>query len=318
MLARIFAILTLTGIAATGISGCSGTNPFVDDDAGTGGSTGAITIPDELKGDLTKISYTPGAVTITVEGISLDGNNRSTTYNRRAALDVPGYIAYTAQNDPLDRHSTAFVAQSRNSGSVRAGVVVTGGQFNRVFSGNFYERTGGFSRTTGLVSYAGTYVGLLNGGGNGSDLLPVPAGTDPSVVPGQAGTVTASVFLNADFADGQVNGAIYNRVWREQNNGAGQALPSIVLIATDIATDGTFHGANVEYDGLVGTDIGDYGGIFGGPDADAVGGAVVLTEWDGENNPLGLETELEWGVFVLDRCGTADANATACAQVNDP
>lgn len=308
--------LAIAAVAA--LTACNGTNPFITNGGtgGGGGSGGTSQVPEGLKGDLEKITYSPNAATITVEGIALDRSPISATYNRNAALDRPGYQAYTVQDDPLDRHSTAFAAQSGNSGAVRAGVVVTGGQFNRVFSGNYFERSGGYAPASGQVSYAGNYVGLTNGGGNGADLLPLPPGTDPALAPAQAGTITGQIFLNADFADGNVNGAVYNRNWVEANGGAGQVLPDIILVSTEITADGTFNGTTVEYDGVLNNDIGDYGGIFGGPGAEAVGGAVVLTEWDGESDPLGLDSELEWGVFVLDQCGTPDANAPICANVN--
>ena len=306
---------------------CGNSNPFTNGGGGTGGGgtgggTGASGIPAALAGDLKSITYSPGASTITIEGIALDNTPITAVYNRTPALDRPGYQAYAFQDDPLDRHTTAFVAQSGNSGSVRGGVVVTGGNFNRVFSGNYYERDGSYTPpsattpTSGQVSYAGNYVGLLNGGGDGSALLPVPPGTDPAITPTQAGTVTGLIFLNADFADNQVEGAVYNRVWQEGNGGAGQSLRSVALVSTGIGQDGTFHGTQVEYDGIIDEDIGDWGGIFGGPNAEGVAGAVVLDEWDGPSDELGIDGELEWGVFVLDQCGTPDANAPVCAAVN--
>lgn len=307
----------LFGASLALLAACGSTNPFMTAGSGDPATGDTSDIPDSLRGDLSRFSYSAASQTLTVEGVTLDNLPFNTIYARNAALDVPGYQAYTAQNDPLDRHSTAFVMQSGNSGSVRAGVVVTGGQFNRYFGGTYYERDGGYTPptvtpTSGLVSYAGNYAGLTNVSGDGGDLLPVPLGTDPSLIPRQSAEVTGQIFLNVDFADGSVNGAIYNRTLVD----AALALPDIALIATDIAIDGTFHGTTVEYVGLVGTDIGDYGGIFGGPDAEAVGGGVRLEEWDGENDALGFDNEEEYGVFVLDQCGTPDANAPVCASVN--
>ena len=93
------------------------------------------------------------------------------------------------------------------------------------------------------------------------------------------------------------------------------ALPDLALIATDIATDGSFTGV-IEYDGVVGNSIGEYAGIFGGPGAEGVAGGIRLTEFDGPGNPLGLDGEEEYGVFVLDQCGTPAATAPECAGVN--
>lgn len=296
------------------LTACSSTNPFTNgDDEGNGGTgtPGTGTIPTAVAGNVTNVTYSPGSTTITVEGIDLDEIPFAAVYRRNAALDVPGYQAYTVQDDPLDRHVTAFVMQSGNTGSVRGAVVVTGGQFNTYFGGTYYERDGGYTPPSGQVSYAGNYAGLTNVSGAGGDLLPVPAGTDPAVIPSQAGAVTGEIFLNANFADDSINGAIYNRVFVD----GAIPLPDLALLPTAIADDGTFSGT-VEYVGVVGQGIGNYGGIFGGPDAEGVAGGVFLDEWDGQGNPLGLENEQEYGAFVLDQCGTAAANATICNTVN--
>lgn len=319
--------LLLSGLLAA----CSSSNPFTNGDSSggdggdDGGTASANGLPENLRGDVQRISYSPGDGTITVEGITLDETEVETVYARNAAFDRPGYQAYVAQDDALDRQSIALVAQSGNSGAVRAGVVVTGAQFNRVFSGNFAERDGNFANpTSGLVSYAGTYAGLTNGGPG----LPTPPGTPGELVPGQPSVVTGQVFLNADFADNSVNGAIYGRTLETADGVSIMPLPSVVLIASDIANDGTFSGSVEyspnqsnpavlgDYSNVINSSIGSYGGLFGGPDAEAVGGAVVLNEFDGPQDPRGLDNELEWGVFVLDQCGTADANAAICADVN--
>ena len=324
----------ILGTSLALLTACSSSNPFTDDGTGGTGGTGggastANQLPEGVQGDVRRISYTPGDSTITVEGITLDETQISSVYKRNASFDRPGYQAFVAQDDLLDRQSIALVAQSGNSGRVRAGAVVTGGQFNRVFSGNYAERTGGFTPpnvtpTTGLVSYAGTYAGLTNGGPD----LPVPPGTPIEIVPNQPTIVTGTVFINADFADNQVNGAIYDRNLETASGTTIIPIPSIVLIASDIANDGTFEGT-VEYSPeqgnpavlgdfskVIGESIGDYGGVFGGPGAEAVGGAVVLNEFDGPDDPRNMETELEWGVFVLDQCGTPDASAAICASTN--
>ncbi|MDQ2089251.1 thymidylate synthase [Marimonas arenosa] len=296
---------------------CDSTNPFTTNGGtgGTGGTGGGTTptgdtIPASVAGNVTAVSYSPGSATITVEGINLDEVPFAAVYRRNPALDVPGYQAYTAQDDALDRHVTAFVMQSGNSGAVRGAVVVSGGQFNRYFGGVYYERDN-YSPATGQVSYAGRYAGLTNVPGDGGDLIPVPPGIDPSLVPVDAAEVTGRIFLNANFADNSVNGGIYNRVLTDY----AVALPDLALIATDIADDGSFSGT-VEYSGVVGETIGEYAGIFGGPDAESVAGGVRLNEWDGKGNPLGFENEEEYGVFVLDQCGTAGASAAICADVN--
>jgi hypothetical protein len=123
-----------------------GSNPFEPDPAAPGApdpgdgdvevnpDTG---IPLTLANDVTRITYVPGSPTLTVEGLTLDDVPFTSIYQRAPALDRGGYVAYTAQDDPLDRHTTAYVRQSDNDGSVRAGVAVSGGPRNRFFGGGF-------------------------------------------------------------------------------------------------------------------------------------------------------------------------------------
>jgi len=218
-------------------------------------------------------------------------------------MDVAGYQAYTIQQDGTSRHATAFGGQSATSGAVTAGVAATGGPRNRFFTGAFFERTGTYTLATGEVVYTGRYVGLTNLDNAGGDLIAPPAGLAPELVPTQAAAVQGDVALRANFADSLVEGNIFNRSRVE----AGTPLPSIVLVSTGIETDGTFDGS-VEYDlrdpssgATTPTVVGSYGGIFGGTGATEVAGAVTLSEFDGVGNPLGLENELETGIFVLDR-----------------
>ncbi|MEZ5715668.1 MAG: thymidylate synthase [Paracoccaceae bacterium] len=313
---RILRTALLVGGLTGMLAACgSSTNPFITNsdpaDNGTDGTgTNANGIPEAVAGNLERVSYSPGAGTITVEGIDLDDAPFEAVYNRNSALDVPGYQAYTIQDDPLDRHVTAYAAQSGNSGSARGVLVVTGGQFNRYFGGVYYERDGNYSPATGQVSYAGSYVGVTNVGHLGGDLLPVPAGTDPTLLPYQAAEVRGSVFLNANFDDNAVNGGIYALSMPDAN----MTLPSLALIATDIASDGSFSG-EIEYTGVVGTSIGTYSGLFSGPNSESVVGGVRLTEFDGSDSPR-WDNEEQYGLFVLDQCGTASGTAPECSSVN--
>lgn len=321
-LLMLFLVLTLA-------AGCDsdGTNPFDrDDPADPGdpdGETPSGDIPETLAGDVTRVRYDPAQNTIVVEGLTLDATPFEAVYSRAPALEanVPGYRVYTAQDDALDRHSTAFAAQSNNSGAVRAGVTVTGGPRNRFFGGTYYERDGGFRPPAGgLVTYTGRYAGLTNVGGSEEDLIPVPVGTNPELIPDQAAEVTGGVVMTADFSDNSIEGNIVNRSLEGTT-----PLPSLVLVRTDIAANGTFFG-NVEFDSRhpdsgdnpVGNDIGDYGGIIGGPDGDGLAGSITLSEFDGLGDQLGFENEEEYGIFVLDRCGTPGAADPLglCASVN--
>lgn len=303
------------------LAACSGSNPFEDGDGpGPDPVDPDNTALAAVRGDVDSISFNPTTQTLIVSGVSLDNTDYSATYTRDPSRDVTTgagvfYQAYTTQSDPLDRPAIAF---ARETAGTRGSVAVTGGQFNRYFGGTYFERTGAFDpppvndQNQGLVSYAGRYVGLTNLQTN-DPLLPPAVGTDPALIPGAPVIVDGEIFLNVDFADNQVNGAIYNRDFR--SNPGVFTLPDIVLIATGIDANGRFNGERIEYDGVLTTDIGDYAGIFGGPDAAGVAGGVRLTEFDGVGDPSGIEDEEEYGIFVLDKCGTAAADAAVCAQV---
>jgi hypothetical protein len=276
------------------LSACGGTSPFEDVVADP---TTPPAIPGNLAGDLQGITYDPAAQTLTVRGVSLDETPFEATYRRRPALDRAGYEAYTAQDSSLDRHSTAYV---REVDGTRAGIVVTGGQFTYYFGGGNYSRDGAFTppATTpsgGLVSYAGNYVGLLNSAGDGGDLLPVAAGTPVDVLPVQAAEVTGSILINADFADNRVNGVVYDRIVVD----SATVLANIELAPTDIDATGAFSGSASQ--SLI--NKGSYGGIFGGTDAAVVAGTLFV-----EDHIDGFDNEEEYGLFVLDQCGTANAD----------
>jgi hypothetical protein len=285
----------------------------------------AVSVPAALASGVRNATFDAASGTLVVEGLNLDEVPFRAIYNPTPSLDRPGYKAFTIQEDPLDRHFTAFAGQSGNSGSVRAVTVGSPGPRNRSFLGGFFQRDGGFDRpdvtpNTGLVSYAGNYVGVTNLGDlNGPNLLPIPdpSTVDPELLIPQAQTVQGRAFINADFADNRVEGNITGRTIAE----TGQALPSLVLLATNIQANGTFNGG-VEYDvrdvrsnTTSNINIGDFGGVFGGPNSEGVAGIVSLSQFDGSGNPLGMINEIESGIFVLDQCGTA-ASSPICVNVN--
>ncbi len=291
--------LWLTLAAFTVLSACSGGNPFATDtDTDTDPDEG--TIPEQIAGDLSGITYNPVTQTLTVRGISLDDTPYEAVYTRKPALDRGGYEAYTVQEGSLQRHTTAYV---RDIGGTRAAVVMTGGQFEHYFGGAVYGRSGVYdppvsNQPGGLVSYAGNYVGVLNGPGDGGDLLPVTPGTPNSVRPAQAAEVTGKVLVNADFTDNVVNGVVYDR---DAPDYPQLTLSDLALAPADIdAETGTFDG-EVTIDL---TAVGQYGGIFGGTDANAVAGALFA-----EGHIDGVDNEEERGIFVLPQCGTPGQDA---------
>lgn len=288
---------TLTALAGLILLGaCDGPNPLT---GGGGGGGGVPTTPNEipaaLAGNLMAMGYDADADELTLE-LELDADTVRADYTRNPALDLPGYRAFTTQDDPLDRMFTALVAESFD-GSVTAGVVADGGQFNRYFGGGHYSRNGSVSMpTTGLASYAGDYAGVTNIDGNSGQILPPPAGTDPSTLPAESARVRGNAFFNVDFAQNKINGAVSGRELVDY----GMALDTIVMVSTDITADGSFNGT-VELSDLTG--IGTYGGVFGGDNAAALGGIVSI-----ENFIEDIDNEQEYGVFVLTRCGLPQAS----------
>ncbi|WP_456387647.1 thymidylate synthase [Profundibacter sp.] len=307
MYKSLFAGICLFTLTACG-SGTDLDDPDVDPDPDAVPNA----IPEVLRENLREATYNAGAGTLTLDLSSLDAGPITAAYNRNAGLDIGPYQAYTRQDDPLDRHFTALVAQSIDPDrSVRAGAVADGGQFNTYFPGGFYERDGNFTppnAAAGLVSYAGTYAAVTNMNAPGADLLAIPGpAVDASRRPRQSARVEGHIFLNAEFGDNTVNGNIINRTLVDY----AIALPNIVLIPTDIDANGEFLGTTEYPDRTVN---GDYGGIFGGTDASAVGGVVSLNSIDGPGDPLGFVDEEERGVFVLIQCGLPGEDPI-CANV---
>ncbi len=299
MFKQVLPFAALLAIAAC--SGAAVIGPAGDDGGGGGGGVdpATSTVPDALKVNLDAVDFDGTTMKVTIS--SLDSTPAEVTYLRDARLDVPGYTAYRMQEDALDRIFVALGAISADA-SVAAVTVGDGGQFGRYFAGGSYSRSGDFDRPeigtgpgAGQVSYAGSYAAVTNvgvGRGGPTDVsLPLTTPVDGSLLPEQPARVAGDIFLNANFSDNSVNGSIYNRVIVDN----GMALSDVVLVETEIGTDGTFLGG-AEYSDQ--TPIGNYGGIFGGTDANSVAGLVHLTEFE-----LTMDNEQEHGVFVLTQCG---------------
>ncbi|WP_342076261.1 thymidylate synthase [Yoonia sp. SS1-5] len=251
-------------------------------------------VPARVAGELRVADYDPDAGTLSVRLLSLDGDELLQEYTAAGTLD--GYDVYVQQDDPLDRSFTAFAAESE-SGGVEAIVVMDGGQFNRYFGGVTYSRSGQYDAPTeGLASYAGNYVGLLNGGTTAE--LPAPP-VDPAILPVASSRVTGQVFINADFTDGTLNGAIYNR--SATISGTATDLENLNLIVTEIDSSGRFEG---EVELGVQETVGNYAGILGGNNANGLAGGLFM-EGDFIST---VEGENEYGIFVTNQCGTAGSD----------
>ncbi|WP_164659943.1 thymidylate synthase [Tropicibacter sp. Alg240-R139] len=287
-------------VAAATVSACGG-DTFSNSGSPENPVEPTPTVPEAIAGDVTSVEYNKSNQTLTVTGSSLDNTPFDAVYTRNAGLDVPGYEAYTTQDSSLDRHFTAF-AQERDG--VYATVVGGGPQFNAVIMGSNFGRDGTYTAPdasqegSGLVSYAGTYVGILNTEGDGGDLLAVTDGTAEEVQPTQIAEITGVIYINADFADNSINGIVYERVIPD----TGASLEDLSLFPGTITSDGSFDGeVRLGADQAVGT----YAGLFGGTDASAVAGALnVSNHIDGDSGQA-----LEYGIFVLAQCGTANADA---------
>ena len=320
-------ILTLALLSALAACGGGGTNPFQTTDIDTGTGTGTdeestvdfSTLTDEMRG----VVYDPNAGTLSVDISGLDQTNSEyplAAYNRTPVLDVPGYLAFTYQDDPLDRHFTAFVAQDFAQ-TVQGAVASDGGQFNIYLSGATFIALEAFVNPTssltgsenGLVSYAGTYAGVTNMGAVGGLLLTPTTTVDPGLLPRQTLTVQGQIFLNVDFGDNSINGRVYDRSWGNtpqphytptyDDEGF---LPDIVLTVASINDAGEFYG-DAQTSAQV--HIGSYGGVFGGANAEGVAGAIFVEDH------VGVDNADEYGIFVLTQCGLTGAGPI-CATVN--
>lgn len=295
------------------LAACGG-NPFVtddggDDDGGDGGAPSA-TVPEEIAVNLRSITYDPangGSLRVNVDGLL--ASPREVAFVRDASLDVKGYRAFTYQETGLQRTFLALVRDNPR-GNLQAAVVADGGQFNRHFGGGTFSRLDVFTRPTigngpeeGQFSYAGTYAGVFLPGTATHPSL--PAGLQPY----STLRVQGDALINANFANDLVNGGVENR-WvldaagdRIDMNDDGvlnreDQLAAITLPSTDIDADGRFAGT-VEFTGEPGSNIGNFGGLFGGSGATDVAGAIVI-------NPIAGEDGIwEYGLFNLPRCGTA-------------
>lgn len=313
---RIFA----TAVALTALGACGDGNPFSTGvNGGTTGDEDEIvsdgTIPEQVAGQLTGISYNPDTETLSLTGLQRDGDEVTVEYERRAALDQGVYEAYTFQDDPLDEHTTVYV---RNLGNVTGATAVTGGQFTYFTGGATYARTGGYDpiqgnqdSDQGLVTYAGEYIGLSDLNGPDTDLLPVPA-VDVSVTPAQASVVNGRIFINVEFDTGEVAGTVYER--QIVLEGGTIDIPDLYLSPGTVDNDGFFNSeVDVFLDGSRQT-VGEYGGVIGGVDSDALAGGLYVVDHISND----IDDEEEYGTFVLGRCGGPLEDASTECSVVDP
>lgn len=278
----------LSALAALALVGCGDGAPFGGTTTTTTTTT-TPTTPETIAGNLTSYTFDSVNQTLIVRGISLDRTPFEAVYSRRPALDRNGYLAFTAQDGSLNRHVTAYVLAIDGTS---AAVLGSGPHLGDVVQGATYARDTYDPPTTGIIKYAGNYVGLLNGAGDGGDLLAVAAGTPTDIQPTQAAEVTGSILITADLVDNKVAGLVYSRVFVDS---PATTLENLELRETTIDGTGSFSG-NVNQ----GTnDRGDYAGFFGGTDSIAVAGALTASD-----HIASVQNEKEVGIFVLAKCGS--------------
>lgn len=246
--------------------------------------------------------------TLIVTGLQLDTGEIDGVYQRAPEADVPGYRAFFAQDDRLDRIFIALYAEEAD-GAVYAGAVGDGGQFDKFFRGVFYDRVGDFDppEEGGLVSYGGRYAAVTNFGTEETLVDEQPRPGDPPADPRQPLRIQGEVFFNVDFADNSMNGVVYNRQYEN-----GQPIgDTLFLDPTGINENGTFEGDVLQEtpeqieNGEPPEGVGSYAGVFGGVDAAGLAGG--LTAQGHLPTPGPDERAVETGVFVIPRCGAAGA-----------
>lgn len=300
MMKKLLGMVAVAALLAACADEVEETNDVVD--PGTGQPTGAASLID---GDINAATFN-GATETMIVSITLDADVENQVYTRAVIYDVNGYQAYTTQDDPLDRMFTAFGGVSAD-GVTTAVVAMDGGQFTKYFGGAVYNATSYSAPSAGLSSYAGKYVGLTNVGTRDGTLDSIA----PAVLlPERAARIQGDVFINADFTDNQLNGAIYNREVLDGsplNVGDG----TVYLTPTGIAADGSFTGTAAQsIGGAAPVPVGEFTGTFGGANASGLAGGIYITDFDPD-----LDNEEERGIFVLNQCGTAGESAD-CGTFN--
>lgn len=270
--------LAVAASVATLLSACGG-----------GSSDGTVTTPGGTPGDIEGVSGTGPAKVILVGDnqatrLDYDGTNRQmivesipfddevfeSRLDRNRARDQDGYQAYSSVRGFDDY--TAYRRDS-STGNVNVAVVNSGEYFDHGYSGAAYERVGdtNLPTETQRAYYNGKYIGTRT--------LNTQGGMD--VIIGEAN-------MEVDFSDDTYRGWVTNRVV-VQNETGGSSGGDIVLKNSIINRDNaTFAGEATQRDaGLDGT----YAGVFGGANAEEVGGHILL-----EDN---ITREL--GVFTAER-----------------
>ena len=279
-------------VVLSALSGClETTNPITGGTTTGTGTTDAGTTPAILAGNLAAVVYDGGTGTLQVQLTGLDSPDLVATMTRAAALDIdPGdgttiYQAYTVQETTMSRQYLAYFAEGSH---VMAGAVATEGEYSSFFGGTAYDRSADFVQpTAGSARYIGAYAGVLN--------------LTPNNTTDRGSRITGDAFVRVNFAESLIEGGISNRSVLDTVDGTGQLTPALATALSDVSLRVTELDAGAFLgDTFIGAqDVGTYGGVLGGPDAEELAAVLVFT-------PVNDPTVMEYGALVLARCGTAN------------
>ena len=271
-------------------------------------------VPEQIAGNLRSVDYQPDGDEARITLLYLDSGEVLQQYTRQTDFDVVGggtvfdgravtgtseFRAFTHQEGPNGRFVTVLVARSDDD-AVQATVATDGGRLGYFFGGADYRQlTAYVAPESGLATYTGTYVGLINIKIR-DDYVNVDTGLPEIAQSGRSSRTVGDVILYADFADNAVEGLIFNRAVEND----AYELRDVVLRNTTVDANGSFVGEaqqrnpDPEVPGL--QTIGVYGGVFGGNQASAVAGGMNIGGFDPDRTAL-----TETGIFVLN-CGVAE------------
>ncbi|MEE4118477.1 MAG: hypothetical protein V2I65_05635 [Paracoccaceae bacterium] len=332
MLAAVLAVAACDGSSPNPVNGPGRES----DEGGEGGTEAGVVVPEGIAGNVGSIEWVRGEAgdaddRLIISGVPLDDSPVAGVYERAPSADQDGYLAFSKQDDRLDRIFVALAGETPD-GAVRGIVVGDGGQFGIEYGGIDYARTGEFTppdpgTTNGLVSYAGRYAGVTDLADLDQDLRLNPGGSDGTqpvpadAVPDQPRTVRGKVFMNVDFADNTLNGVIYDRTY---SDGAPLGDEQFLrLTPGNIDEAGNFAGTVQQQVAAEEAPrvYGAYAGTFGGENASGMVGALQSQEGvirrqtaDGEFENIELSSER--GIWVIPRCSGANADPV-CGEVND-
>ena len=229
------------------------------DGGGGGGSAGDTCAGDYIcSGDVVAVRYNETADVLSITGTPFDETPLAGTYVRAPSADVPGFLAYT-NNDDLAFDLYIAYHKTSPGGEVSVGSTGIEGYRGFGYSGTFIEINdpAGIPGEA-LVQFEGQSAGLIAFDNNGTLLQS-----------------WANVILQVDTTDNYAKGFIVDRNWRDPLTGETGTLTGMVLNDTTIS--GTkFSGSANSYNAGETIESGTYTGYFVG-DSDIVAGKFTGT-----------------------------------------